>query len=460
MKTFCKVLCALIVFSFVLAGCSDTVEVFDLSYEEEIKGYDGATFYTQGMGDYVKSNCLGYSLDGIFGDIAQARWRQVEKDYDCHLENDTATNIGTSIAAGQTGLDILRGPTHALPGGGSGYLVGYSLVSDILDYTNTDVWGTKFVNTIMCYNNDLYGVQTYGVPQLCFGNYYGALALNVDLCKRFGIKDPREYLENGLWDYDHFRQSLIDMTIETGDKTIYGIKIHTPYYFDQFARTNGDDLVIRDANGEYICGYYTETAKVAFQTAQDLLYGETAYCFYPDESTSRSQFSTEDCIMAICEGADIYNNFVYNMEYVGTLPFPHGPAVENCNYACFCETFYGCLVMPVNCQDYEASATLINALYSPFAEYPDKEAIRGYIESQIFYDKIDADTMLRCMENTRSNFYFQGGRTLAEAISSKESIQATLDAYESRVNNALHDGGHIIENVRSADYMYEGRFSN
>lgn len=456
MRSLLRHLCSALIICLMLAGCSSVEETFDTDFVEEVKGFDGTVFRVQGLGDLTKTDCLGYGLDGVFGDMALERLRKVESDYDCRIVNDTVTSVPNSIGAGQTGLDIFRSQTfNQLGWTEAGYLVGFSILTDHLDYTDTDVWGTKYVNQRMCWNNDLYSVQPYGVPLLCFGNYYGALALNVGLCRQYNVHDPREYLEAGLWDYDHFRTALRDMTVDTGDKTIYAFKACRQYYFDMFARTNGSELVERNEKGEYVCGFFTEECKVALEAGHDIMYGDTAYCFVPNDDSSINAMLTEDCMMVNCMGQDIINNFVYKLEYVGTLPFPHGPALDNCNYSCFCESYFSSICIPVNCQDYDCSAILINALYSPYPEYPDQESLVDYVAKQVFFDRIDAETMFKCMKNTRSNFYYAGGRTLAENITRASSIPEVIEKFKSQLISNLENNG-IINCVASADYMYDG----
>ena len=119
---------------------------------------------------YAKSgakdeNVFGYIPGTAFADMALQRKKDIEKDHNCTISVDysdfgTIGNaVQTSAMSGASIYDIATDESFVfVQYVRAGYMYG---LSGLIDYRNTDKWGTPNMLQSLMWKNELYGVVPY-----------------------------------------------------------------------------------------------------------------------------------------------------------------------------------------------------------------------------------------------------------------------------------------------------------
>lgn len=424
---------------FAITSCAQSIdETFDIDFTSDGNVYnlDGFTF-TYGV-IVTDDTVLGYLPDSLFADAVKVRLDEIEKKLNCTIkinhDSHTATLFASTMAGSFYCDAIMEGSNGIVSLMRSGILVGISTLSDYIDYTDTFKWGTKNMLEALFWQDDLYAVLPASWPELLYGNSGYPVLVNENLIATMGATDPREYVEDKSWTWDRLEEVLDLYTTELNGVKVYGMSVHPPYYGEMFMRSNGNRLVEVDDNGEYICGWYTESAKAAYSRGVDIMYVTHKNCFYPawDNATTSQAFINGQAVLYPTWSFYVVGSeaLSYQMDNLGLVPFPWGPNADPDVYPSVHEGLSYVIAIPYSSSDVEASAIVLNELYEPLPGYETEEDIVAYLSKYDFFDPRDAKVFLNMFQNTQYAFYEEGARIVSEALSDGDSLARGLEANE------------------------------
>ena len=258
-----------LVFSACQAAAPETVPEYEFEVAEgDLGGFKAVFGWSGTEGESV----LGFVADTANADIALQRKKDVEKDLNCSIEifYDPDNIIGMlrgGVMSGAQPFDIMEGDGyHLVSDVRAGYLTG---LKELIDYQNTDKWGTPNMLQSMLWNDNLYGVVPFAWPELVYRTPGHLLAVNEDLITALAQPDPREYVENDQWTWDLFEDKLEEYTFNNNGTQVYALRCHLAYFSINFFLSSGVALSTID-HGKVVCGLYTDIGREAMQRAQEI----------------------------------------------------------------------------------------------------------------------------------------------------------------------------------------------
>lgn len=463
MKKICKFLVLTIIAMLIVTACSGTQdEIFDLSFTSgadgtiDLEGFTMKYAVTPSTlyGDTDAENVLGFEVGTLFSDAAMERMKEIQNNFNCTIDAFYQTDgasidiFNNSSLGGIYYCDVMQGTAEQLrKGARAGILCSINTLSDYIDYTDSEKWGTAQMLESMCYNGDLYGVLPAAWPELNYTSFGYTFVANMNLAASVGIPDLRETVENNEWTWAKFEETLVAGTVQEGGSTkIYGMVCHPEYLGEMIVRSNGDTLITKTENGEYICGYYDDHAMKALEEFRNIWKGDYAYCF------NKSVDSPNDCVVNFIEGNAIltvcdtehvygYNGQISkNVEEFAILPAPTGPDVDPSYRFSVHESMRSMITISVLSKSAEASATIVNALYEPFEDYETKQSIIDFMSYNYFFDTRDAEVFFSMFENTSFNYFLVGMRNIVgDLIDTSQTITSILQSRESTFDGYIEE---------------------
>lgn len=441
----------LILASVILAmfsACQGSAPEIVPEYERIVSVSDLDGFTARwGWSGIAGDTILGFIPGTAHADMIVKRLSDVEKGLNCKIEmeysEDALTTLRTAVMSGSPYLDLIEGNGYSLVEDvRSGYLTGLSEYIDVNDY---EKWGTPNMLQSMAWVNDLYGVVPYAWPDLVYTMSGHLIAVNEHYIERLAETDPREYLENGTWNWDLFEDCLRAYTYFDGTQTIYGMQCHDAYFAMNMLLSNGVPLSTVE-NGEVVCGAYTAAGIEAMERARKIYMESHVDCFHPSQAAGDpSLFCNGESVTYVAWSYELFSNtnsIMYKMDNVGILPFPQGPHATPGKYLSYHEGLQYATAIPFNAKDPEASAAVLSAMYEPFDEYKTKDDILNYMTAQIFYDRRDAQVLENIIRNTEYGFFREQARAVIQNACEVTTPISTLlesyaNSYEQIVNNYM-----------------------
>ena len=443
--TFCVFLCA----------CASSVEEenFDADFLGTSSGVDLNGFELV-YGKYPSDDILGYTPDTEFADLALQRLDDIQDRFNCKItfQYGIANVDFLSASVGNAFLcDVFSGGGDLMADAARiGALIGISELSDYIDYRDEAKWGSRKMLEVVYYEDDLYGIVPCAWPALGFsdGGFGYPIAVNEDLVRSLAQPDPREYVENGTWDWAQFRKCLEAYTVIEGGETIhYGIAVGNTYLAEMYLLSNGCNFVKKGPGG-WVSDLTDERTMKAMQEANDVFYGELGYTIDKssrDAGVVADLFVNEKAVM----GANM-SNFFYgkdarisrNVNNFGILKWPVGPDVDPDYAFSVYEDITNCLSFPVLSHDPDNTAFIINELYAPLPGLETFDAIKEYMAHNYFFDERDCDCFFAMYQNPHYNYFHYGFRghlvaffdqhdlSIAGALEkNSNAMQAGIDEY-------------------------------
>ena len=450
MKTTIRLISLLLVVLLVLCSCQSSEPEIIPEYSSDRVGID-LDGYTLKWG-WAKSgndnddNVFGYIPGTALADTALERMKEIQSSLNCVIEMEykgfgtIGGNMQGSILSGTQLYDLMTNESFQTLGYvRAGYFTG---LSSLIDVSKTDKWGTPGMLQSVIYEDDVYSVVPYAWPELLYTTFGCPIVVNEDLISQYGHEDPREFVEDGTWTWDKFEESLRAYTVNDGERTIYGMGAHTPYYSMLMFLSNGVTLTEYTDKG-IECGLYTDAGIQAMERAQSIRYQTCKDCFHSNESTSVvSDFLNGDMVLVVTNSSGILGTtdaIMYKMSNVGIIPFPQGPNAVPGVYPSYHETLLYVTGIPVNAKDAEAAATILDRMFEPFEGYETKDDIISYLAGQVFFDERDARVFVNMLENTEYGYQNDGARAAIEQVMGNNTVTEVLEGLENVYNDLLEE---------------------
>lgn len=414
----------------LLSSCSQGSDngSFELEYPAGPSGstdMGGVTLVYQ-MGtkqNQSKDTVMGYPEGSYFSDYAIERFADVKKEYNVNIDLRYAVNSESCenfLKASQAGLffcDVISGVSNSLSDVARiGMLYGISSMTDVIDYTDEEKWGNRSLLEVLYYEDDLYGVLPMAWPDLIISSFGYPMVVNETFISKYGHTDPRDYAENGMWNYDTFNNALEEYTIiEDGQTKLYGLAVCNEYAAQMFMHSNGDKLVTKNIQGKYAPGIFSGTMLAGMQEGWDIFNGALSY-------TVKTDLSPGPCIDFFIDGKSMMTialtEFIFandariglNVENFGVLPFPTGPNAKPDYRFGISESINWAIAFSTAANHPDEATAVISAMYEPFKGYETYDDIKEYMQRNYFFDMRDCDNLYGMFLNQIYNYFHFGIR--------------------------------------------------
>ena len=461
MKRSLRLISLVLILIFILSACQTAEPEIVPEYSVNVEGQDLDGFKV--VWGFAKSgaddeNVFGYIPGTALADLALERMNSIQKDFNCVIEMDYGNfgsiqnNMQSSIVSGAQLYDISTNESFVLVDSvRAGYLTG---LSSYIDVANTDKWGTPNMLQSLIWHDDLYGVVPFAWPELLYTSFGYPIVVNESIIAKLGQEDPREFVENGTWNWDKFEECLAIYTHDDGGRTIYGLATHDAYFAMMMFLSNGNTLSALE-NGEVVCGAYTDSGFVALERAQKIFQDTCKDYIHPQDAhggVGLNFFLNGDIVMLTTYGSELLgteSSIMYQADNIGLLPYPQGPNAVPGLYPSYHESVLYSTAIPINAKDVAATAIVLDAMFEPFEGFETKEDIIRYMADQVFFDERDARVFVNMLEHTEYGFFKEGARGVIQSSVESNTTVATL----------LESNENIYEKIVS-DYMinhYNGR---
>ncbi|MBQ4627891.1 MAG: hypothetical protein IJB44_02305, partial [Clostridia bacterium] len=390
MKKIAKILLLAMLISVFASACgSAEPEVFDMDFVKEAGKIDleGIEIvYEIGLTDAALAydNCLGYELDTQFGDLAVQRLKDVQENLNCVVKTNyvnngvSCRNFVACSASGTFMCDVISGTSDMWADVARiGMVIGMSELEDYIDFRNEAKWGYRNMLEVVYYEDDLYGLVPLLWPEVSV-SYGSPLVVNEHLISSLGVTDPRDYLENGEWTWEKFREVLELYYVKEGSEVKhYALTCSDSVFGGMFILSNGSHYAEKAENGEYIPGFFTARAMKAMDEGIDIFHGTLGETI--DKKT--------DAVEAILGGTTVMSavhshqiigldsRIAKEMEDFGILSWPTGPDVEPGYSFGSHNNIARCFAFSRVSKHPDVAATIINAIYEPFEGYETLDSI-------------------------------------------------------------------------------------
>ncbi len=455
-KTIAKIILLVMIVSLVSTACADKEEeVFDLDFVRngsavDLEGLE--IVYEIGVDPNVVDvpNCLGYELDTHMGDLASARLKKTQQDLNCHLDIKYTNNFNSCrafVAASTSGIfmcDVISGISDMWADVARiGMLVGLSELEDYIDFRNEEKWGHRSMLEVIYYEDDLYGIVPLLWPEISV-SYSAPLVINENLISSLGVTDPRDLFENKQWTWDTFDECLGLYYVEEGGQVKhYSLTAGTGAYGVMFLLSNGSHYIEKDPSGNYVCGFYSNEAIRAMQRGIEIFYGPNSKTIDSTSDVEQNLLSDKTVLGAL-ESEKIIGiraRIAKEMDNFGLVCWPSGPNVEPGYVVGHHANINNCISFSRMSQYPEASATIINALYEPFEEYPTIDSMIELMTKNYFFDERDSEIYYQMYFNSVYNyFHYTGMYDFMHAwLSPTKSVSEYLEANKDLINELFEE---------------------
>jgi hypothetical protein len=427
----CLLLAALL--SLTLLSCSqEQEEVFDLDLSGNSElNFDGlglkvlVSFFS-GNSAVAGDNILGYPVGTGLAELATNRIADTEKSLNCKVNIDyrewgSFTSYFTgSLAAGSSPADFAFITSFDIYSyAKAGYLSGIaSQLGDIIDYRDSDKWGTPNLLECACYKDDLYGILPAAWPDLIYSSFGYPLVVNEDLISIVGASDPRELYEQGVWNWSTFNDELEKCTVTEGGETItYGLTAHSPYFAEMILASNGVGLTRVNGKPSMTCGFYNNPSYFsAAEEIQLIRFGDLAYTYYlsveGDPVTVTDSFCNDMACYSFMPTKyifGVYGDVSQKVENYAVVHTPVGPDVAPDHAAGIYDGMTCTIVFPSLTDNLNEAAIAVNEIFSPLPGYETHEQVIEYMRRNNFFDSRDCDAFLDILNNAMYNYFYSAG---------------------------------------------------
>jgi len=451
---------------FVSCSAADTAENFDDSlisgdmtfdldgFECKIRVYEYYALSDESL--------LSYKKDSAFYDVALARINEIENKYNCKIstENKSEGGIESSflpaIASGNYVSDvIMQGDYDIRPKVEAKLFEPLSLVSDVIDYTNSEKWGTPYMLEWMAWDGELYGVTPMLWPDYYITSFSNIFVFNEEFAQRLGQTDPREYVENGTWSRETLESMMTTYTYTDGDIKVKTLAEYPGHFVDQALRSNNAQIYKVDGNS-IVSGYHTTEGTEALEWANNFFktYADCIWANDGDEGNYK-HFINKDAALLLTYASYVYGSraeLSYEVDNYCVLPFPNGPERANQGYTAQLECVKNTIMFPLNGKDVTASAFICNELFNQLGDY-DEEALKEYYLRFYFHDERDYNTLMEIAKNARFTYYADGFRGLVvDKINGSSSVAQILESSEDNFNDKIQE--RVVSTVQTMNEIF------
>jgi|GEM_PF-1861562 len=475
MKKFISFICVITLVFIFLTACSDnTVKDDGRNGNNELKKDFNEQQFTILQISSI-ADVLGYKENTELCDIVIQRLADVGKENNCKILLEAITDdsqykmtMKNAIAANDYICDInFANPFFLRDSGNAGGLVPMEDVSEFIDVNDYEKWSNPNVQEMIMCQGVLYGV----VPALwvnMFTPVYYNIAINEELVRVSGQTDPREYVEQKVWTRDKLIETVVGLSQLTVEPKIFGMSAEASHIIRAAVMGNDVKMAMVE-NGKVKSGWDSEGAVEALTWLRGVVENYGDYFFNrakvadgnPWDVYGKPFYEDKVAVMYLTSSDKILEHVIYKVEDFGLVPFPAGPHSEYGKWPGFYESAT-VVSIPTFAEDWDASAYLINEIFRPFSEYPDKASIMNYYITNVFHDPRDVESLFSLGDTSQYYYWPNGGDnliySLGNVIHGKGSISQALKTNINLVQKCLDE--QVMPNWIAMDKNGMGVYAN
>ena len=418
-KILSAILCAVMLFTCISCASAEPeiVPEYDSTVKEDSIDLNGQVLKMGMVQDYFfegADSVLTYITNTELGDLAAQRLKEVQDKYNCTIEFVAVPRAGevafNSAVGGQYIFDFIQEESY--------FLVNYMKANAFVDLTsleNIDVfdeskWGNKQMLVSTMFDGGIYGVLPAAHPMRVSNSIDMVIAVNEDYVISLNATDPRDYFENGEWNWDTFTNCLNTYAHTSGisNDYVYAFSGGFGGFSRGLAMCNGIDFITIEDDNNFELGYFSTPAVEAYNQAWEWFYGATASTI-DSANTSVESFIAGNSVMTMTAAYQVLStstSIAYQMENFGILPLPVGPNAEGQNdYKMQYSSADFSMCIPITAKDPEISALVIDKIYEPFEGYETKEDVIAYLYKNYFRDERDARFFIEMAESDHAFYH-------------------------------------------------------
>ena len=440
-------ICMILAFSLVSCASAEPeiVPEYDSSFSEDDVDLGGRTLIMGMVQDYFfegADSTLSYTNNTDLGDLAAQRLRDVESKYNCEIEFEYVGRSGEvafqSAVAGSYIFDFISEESF--------FLVNYMKANAFVDLTtleNIDVfdeskWGNKHMRMSTMFDGAIYGLLPAAHPLRTSNSIENFIVVNEDYIASLLATDPRDYFENGEWNWETFTNCLNTYAHTSGisNEYVYAFSSGLGGFSRDLAMSNGVDPIILHENGNFTVGYFEQPAIDAYNQAYEWFNGATASSVL-SEGGNVDTFIAGKSVMQSISAYQLFStttSIAYQMENFGIVPVPYGPNAESPDdYRTSYTSADFPMCIPITAQDPEISALALDKIYAPFEGYETKDDIIDYLYKNYFRDRRDAELIIE-MESGDHIYYHDHMHDFSTMFDQfmGNGVVKSLEAYEEK----------------------------
>ena len=402
----------LAVMAFGICSCAQTTEeefLLDLngmngdSSTIDLDGYECSIM----QADLVEGDggLFSYPDSTLMADMILERFDEIEEGWNCTIkvENDGSDRLNSLLpilASGSYAHEFIY-VSNPMNFASVGMLYPLSVMTDQIDYTNSEKYGSSGIIEQGVFNGELYAVSPVLWPGKQMVTSYGVFAVNENLVMRYGKTDPRDYVENGEWTWDNFGEIIPQYEIDDGSVKAKALNIS--WSLIDFAMMNGMDYIKVEEDGTVLPAIDSKAVADTLDWCSDLFTTHSDCISFDDHWGMLPKFLNDEIVITQTAVDHIIRFMSYDMDNYGVVPMPCGP---NGTYGKWANAYaeYVCFGILVNAKQPEAAAMIIDRLCDPFEGYETKGDLKDYL-SEYFFDDRDLDFVMNYFENSRWNYW-------------------------------------------------------
>lgn len=298
----------------------------DKDTQSENKGTDDKTDGNQSITTNVSSNLRGTTVKVLWWQPLMKSEEKVIKSFESQtgmkVEVKHTTNAGTygefisaSLAA-KEGYDIAMFNNIDFPGRPVNF---FQPLNDVKGFDLSDSAWDKAVMDTQKINGKYYGVNINGSNH----TEYICMFFNESMFKKRGVKTPRQYWEEGNWNWDTFLDCAKAMTYKENGVQVYGYVNRGTGYITYWTQAAGTDFIkydgskftsnLSDAKLLDTIKYYNE-----FGSKLKVMDSNTTYGVPSFRQGEAAMFS----VISYAMRKDSSTNFAQMTDTIDAVPFP------------------------------------------------------------------------------------------------------------------------------------------
>lgn len=420
-KIIANLLLLILIFTMV-SGCGGQSDPDDVIDGENKRDLLGRSIIWRSS--YSENTVLGYGENTLFADVALERRKNIEQELNFEFDFRTEeyysmkTNLLAASMTGDVYADVCFSVDEVLKSVMfADLLMPISDLSDEIDLTDNNKWGTYGVLETMMMDSVIYAVRPSLWPER-FADFYTPIIFNSKLTSQGGHADPREYYEKGDWSNELFVQMIQDCTVKGQGTDIVGLTTSQGFFY-QMALLANNAYMYKKVDGNYV----NATNEKAYIDALEWVQGvitDYADCLNlkPDWVGMNAPFYAETAAMVMYPTWGIFSGFAMQIKDWGLLPFPNGANREYGDWAAYYDGNGHFVSVPILAEEPLDVAYMLNELFEPLDNYNSYENLMDYYKHNLFFDERDFNLFFKLSNNAKYNYWFEGGNPVVASISS------------------------------------------
>ncbi len=445
----------------VLTACGESASL--IPFLEDYSGdldLDGSVFSIADIVSEEGATFLGYKENTVLYDAALQRFADIEKELNCEIELDDVKEgvLFAKVIANACTNDIFYGAHGAIQDlAQGGFAEPVTNYLDIIDVNNYEKYGTPSVQECNAFGGELIALSPlswlYKQPTAL-----ELLIFNMDHVDRYGKTNPREYIENGIWNWDTFENVISDYYVNEGDIEISSLVCRPMDLLKLFILGNGVTLTIKDETGAIKPNFGSSEMMEAidFYSRLRTEYKENIDAEDSWEYLVDSFAETQDSMICLTAAWQLYETIIYEVKNYSVMPFPTGPRGEYGKWPSIVEGMQGYVVLK-SCVDPEIAFRVVDMICEPLSGYETRESRVDYLETNVFYDPFDAEVTLTTHDNGTYSYWkaeignFQPDTLWREISKNNRSASEVVAQYSSIFNQTIEE--FMIPNVGISEFF-------